>query len=55
MSLRKKSRNMEDLEIDREIEKVLKEKYDKIVVPDKMFDTSKLWARIEEEQKKRKS
>lgn len=52
MGIKKKNRDMEEYD---EIEKELKKKYDAIVVPDKMFDTTKMWERIAEEQKKRKS
>lgn len=43
---------MEDYE--NKFEKDLKEKYDKIVVPDKYFDTARVFERYEKEQKSKK-
>lgn len=37
----------------KDIEKLLKRKYDEIVVPDYMFDTSKVFERVEKLRKKR--
>lgn len=35
-----------------EIEKLLKKKYDEVVVPDKMFDREKFWKAVEERKRK---
>ena len=37
-----------------EIDKILEKKYKEIKVPDKMFDTTKLFKRIAEEKKRKK-
>lgn len=45
---------MKEIEDIDDIEKELKRKYDEIVVPDRIFDTTRIFQRIEEERRKRK-
>lgn len=49
MSTKRKKSNKKEYA---EIEKKLKEKYDNIKVPEKLFDMDKFWARVEEEKRK---